>query len=269
MCLPSYPLEPAMTGVSAYRAYLEAARLLPEDAQSAFCIGSVARGWANPGSDYDISIVTTAPHRADGLVEDSIPLDPDVIPIHVGFADGRRWEIKYWTDDQVGQMLAKVSGERFDSGRVAMPLTAVEEVFLEGVLTCLPVTGEEWIARRRADIGNSAYREFVVARSLSLADGAAEDAIGQLAAADSHSAVLSARYAVGHTVDALLESCGCYGSGRPKWRARRMQEAVPAALPFARYWAMETMAGLDRQDPGQWVRDMISWCKQMAMEVEF
>jgi hypothetical protein len=48
-----------------------------------------------------------------------------------------------------------------------------------------------------------------------------------------------------------------------------MLEAAPAALPFDRYWAMETMAGLDRQDPGQWVQDMISWSKQMAMEVEF
>lgn len=258
-----------MTDVSAYRAYLEAAGLLPEDTQSAFCVGSVARGWANPGSDYDIYVVTTAPHRADGLVESSVPLDPDVVPVHVGFADDRRWEIKYWTDNQVGQMLAKVSEERFSSGRVAVALTAVEEVFLERVLTCLPLTGEEWIARRQADIGASAYHEFVVNRSLSLADAAVEDAVGQLAAVDQHSAVLSARSAVGYTVNALLESCGCYGSGYPKWRARRMQEAAPAALPFDHYWAMETMAGLDRQDPGQWVRDTISWCKQMAMEVEF
>lgn len=257
-----------MTDVSACRAYLEAGGLLPEDTQSAFCVGSVARGWANPGSDYDICVVTTAPHQADGLIEDSLPLEPDVIPIHVGYADDRRWEIKYWTDNQVGQVVAKVSGERFDSGRVSVALTPPEEIFLERVLTCLPLTGGEWIARRQADIRNSAYREFVITRSLSQADAAVEDALGQLAAADLHSAVLSARNAVGYTVDALLESCGCYGSCLPKWRARRMLEAMPAALPFDRYWAMETMAGLDRRDPGRWVRDMVSWCKQMAMEVE-
>lgn len=247
---------------------LNADGLLPQDAIAAFCVGSVARRWANAGSDYDICIITPGPLGQTGLATLAVPLDPAVVPVSVGFAAGRRWEVKYWTDGQVDQMLSKVAEERFDSGEVMSALTDMEEAFLERILTCVPISGEEWIRRRREHVRASAYREFVLTRTLGDADGAVEDAIGQLSSGDPHSAVISAHKAFACTVNAILESAECYGSGTPKWRSRRMRDAVPPALPYEQYWAMETMADLDPAAPEKWIMQVVSWCKEMAMEIE-
>lgn len=250
------------------RERLVAEALVPEDALAVFCVGSVARGWANPASDYDICIITAQPRTAVGLVEQAVPLNPEIVPAYVGFSDERRWEVKYWTDSQVDQMLSKVTEERFASGGVASALIDLEEAFLERVLTCVPIIGDEWIHRRRKDVRTSAYREFVLSRTLGDADGAVEDAVGQMSAGDPHSAVLSAHKAFACTVNALLESVECYGSSSPKWRSRRMRDAAPQSLPYEQYWAMETMADLDPEVPEVWVAQVVSWCKQMAMEIE-
>jgi len=107
-----------------------------------------------------------------------------------------------------------------------------------------------------------------VSRSLGEADKAAENALGQLAMGDPQGAALAAHGAMRYTVDALLDSLGCHGSISPKWRVRRVREANPAAMPFDRYWAMETMQDLDRADPEPWVHSTLSWCREMAMEIE-
>ncbi len=147
-------------------------------------------------------------------------------------------------------------------------MTDLEEAFLERLLTCVPIIGDEWIHRRRQDVRASAYRAFMLSRTLSDAEDAVEDAVGQLSARDPHSAVLSAHKAFACTVDALLESVECYGSSAPKWRSRRMRDAAPESLPYDQYWAMETMADLDPEDPEAWVTQVVSWCKQMATEIE-
>src|SRR5262245_57160225 len=98
--------EPVLD-LPAWRAHLDTAGLLPPDTCAAFCVGSVARGWATPTSDCDIYVVTRAPFRTAESVDVSVPLHPDVVPVHVTDVDGRSWEIKYWTDDQVDQMLRK------------------------------------------------------------------------------------------------------------------------------------------------------------------
>lgn len=265
---PLIPDRGPVVDISAWRVRLSAAGFLPPDTLAAFCVGSVARGWATPTSDVDIYVVTDEPFRSAEAIGIMVPLHPDVIWAHNAYADGQRWEIKYWTNGQIDQMLGKVSTKSFDSGEMIMSLTAVEEGFLERILTCLVITGEPWVAACRDKIRNSAYREFVVSRSLTDADKAAENAIGQLAGNDIHGAVLSAHTAMRHTVDALLDSVECYGTVTSKWRARRMRDAAPAVLPFDQYWAMETMADLDRGNPEPWVQQVISWCKQMTIEIE-
>ncbi len=248
------------------RAYLTAAGLIPEDVCSVFCTGSVARGWSNPGSDYDIYVVSEGLFRTTGSASIRMPLDPGTVPVHIRYVDGRRWEIKYWTDGQIGQVLSKVSAACFEASD-SYSLISDEELLLERIVTCLPIIGAEWVTTRRDDVRESAYREFVITRSLGYADKAAESALGQLAAFDLQSAVLSAHQAMRHTVDALLESKECYGTITGKWRARRMREATPAALSFEQYWSMETMTDLNPADPGDWVRRTISWCKVTAMEI--
>ncbi|HET6356857.1 nucleotidyltransferase domain-containing protein [Streptomyces sp.] len=243
--------------------------LLPDDHVAVLCVGSVARGWANDRSDYDLVVITREPFATERARSLPVPLKPDTVPTVTLHVDDRRWEIKYWTDTQVDQIFAKVTWERFDSGTTSSKvLLDIEELCLERLLTCVPLTGQDWVERRRRELSESAFRAFATTRSLAGLDSAVEDALGQLAAGDTSSAVLSARRAVGHVVDALLESQDCFGSAQPKWRARRFQEASPDQLPFEEYWALETMRGFDPAAPELWVKETVETCNRLCMEVE-
>ncbi|WDZ85853.1 hypothetical protein [Micromonospora cathayae] len=257
---------PALTG---FLSELRSRSLLPGDLLALLIVGSVARGWANSRSDRDFYVITKTSWRRPDASSKVVPLQPVHLPREVLHVDGRRWELTYWLDRQVDQMLTKVSWERFESGDpVVAALVEEEESFLERLFTCVPLTGADWVRRRREQVNGSAFQAFLVTRSLARADGYVEDALGQLADGDLHSAVLSARTAFGHTVDALLESGGSFGSQVPKWRARRLKEAKLTALPFDRYWELETMAGFRADDPRPWIEEVITLCKRLSMEVE-
>ncbi|WP_159053170.1 hypothetical protein [Streptomyces regalis] len=248
---------------------LESRRLLPADHLAVLCVGSVARGWANDSSDYDFNIVAHGPWHGPSVRTIPVPLRPASVPAVVEYVDGRRWEIKYWVDVQVDQMLAKVAWDRFEEGAsTARALTDAEELFLERLATCLTLSGTSWVRSRRQELGETAFRAFVTARSLAEADSSIEDALGQLAADDVDSAVLSARKAFGHVVDALLESHGAYGSPIPKWRARRLREVRPSQLPYQEYWAVETMRDFDPRAPDAWVTRTVQRCRDLSIEVE-
>jgi hypothetical protein len=250
-------------------AELERLGLLPSDGLAVFCVGSVAQGWDNQHSDVDLIVITADAWTGERTRTISVPLTPRTVPMVVSELGARRWEVKYWMDAQVDQMLAKVSHDQFESGPTrSRALLDAEELFLERLPTCLPLQGEEWVRQRRADLDRSAFRAFVVSRSLAAADGSIEDALGQLSGLDLCSAVLSARNAFGHTVDALLESRGVYGSQETKWRARRFLRANPPPLSFDTYWALETMAGLDPDRPEKWVEHVVSFCKDLVLDVE-
>jgi hypothetical protein len=244
--------------------HLESHGLTTADTLAMLCVGSTARGWANDASDVDIYVVTESPAAPDGAKSMAVPVSPTTIPAVIDQDGAQRWEIKYWTDGQVDQILAKVDPSRLAPGSVADELAEIEENFIERVVSSLPVTGAEWLARRKRQLADSAYRAYLVSKSLHKAEGSVEDAVGQLAAGDLDCAVLSAHGAMRHTVDALLESLGCFGSLCPKWRPRRMRDAAPAQLDFDEYWAMETMQGLDRADPREWVRTIVAWCERTA-----
>ncbi len=251
---------------------LEAMRrngLLPEDPIAVVLVGSVPRGWAHAESDLDLYVVTEAPCRMAGAREVGVPLDPDVVTA-VEFGDGgRRYEATYLTDAQFDQMLGKVTHQAFDSGTASLRvLTPNEELFLERLASGVALTKEDWLRRRARQVRESAYRAFVATRSLSEADGKVTQALGMLAVGDSHSAVLTAKVAFQQATDALLDSHGVYGTHTPKWRARRVREAALAALPFDRYWALETMADFDPEQPEKWVRRTLESCKDLSLEVE-
>jgi hypothetical protein len=243
--------------------------LLPADHLAVVCVGSVARGWANDRSDYDFNVIAPGPWPGPSARTVPVPLCPGTVPSVVEWVDGRRWEIKYWLDVQVEQMLAKVSWFQFEEGGAAAgALTDTEELFLERLTTCVTLSGASWVRGRRQALERSAFRAFVTTRSLVEADAAVEDALGQLAAGDTDSAVLSAHKAFGHAVDALLESNGMYGSRTPKWRARRLREARPRLLSYEEYWPVETMRDLDPDDPATWVNRVVQRCRDLSIEVE-
>lgn len=248
---------------------LERLSLLPADAVAVLCVGSVAYGWDNKRSDVDLVVVTVKPWDGKRFRTISVPLQPRSISTGVAEVGSRRWEIKYWLDSQVDQMLAKVSHAQFESGRTrGRALVAIEESFLERLPTSIALRGDNWVRRRQEELARSAFRAFVVSRSLAAADSSVEDAIGQLEGGDPASAVLSARAAFGHTIDALLESRSVYGSQNPKWRARRFQLAKPPQMSYDTYWALETMADFDPQRPAEWIECVISHCKDLLLEVE-
>lgn len=249
-------------------AELQKRALLPETCLAVLIVGSASRGWDNGRSDYDIYLVSQRRWLGENGMELQVPLDPASVPVTVIQVDGRRWELKYWLDTQVDQMLAKVSWPQFESGGLADQfLVAREEVFLERLITCVPLCGQDWTRRRRDALSSSAFGAFAVTRSLAQSDSSVEDALGQLAAGDTESAVISARRAFGHTVDALLESVGEYGFYSPKWRVRRLRAANPPSLTFEQYWAMETMRDFDPRDPGRWVELVVRACQELSMEI--
>jgi hypothetical protein len=251
-----------------YLRHLESRGLTTDDTLALLCVGSMARGWANEGSDIDVYVITEAAAKPSGASQMTVPLSPPVIPAVIDHVDDRRWEIKYWTDGQVDGMLSKVDRTRLASGSVGDELAEIEENFIERLVSARSITRPEWLARRKQQVTDSTYRAYLVTRSLNKAEGSAEDAVGQLAADDLCCAVLSAHGAMRHTVDALLESMGCFGSLSPKWRPRRMRDASPSLLSFDEYWDMETMRGLDRADPREWIRSIVAWCERTAGEIE-
>ncbi|OWA20931.1 hypothetical protein B9W61_26080 [Streptomyces sp. CS057] len=245
-------------------------QLIPEGTRAAFIVGSVARGWNNPRSDYDIYLVSDPLHiAADATDAIPVPLDPPVVSVEVFYAQDKRWEVKYWSDAQIDQLLAKVSWEAYEQGTVAgNVLTEVEELMLARLGHCVPLIGADWVEERCERLGRTAFRSFVIARSLGEADTYVEDALGQMEAGDLESAVLSARLAFGHAVDALLEGTGEFGSHQPKWRANRFKAAVPGVLTFDEYWAIETMQTYDNTDPRPWIKNVLALCQDIAMRVD-
>jgi hypothetical protein len=243
--------------------------LLLADHHAVLLVGSHARGWANSRSDFDIYLVSAGRWDGDGCGSISIPLYPPTIQVESFYHAGRKWEIINWQDAQIEQILAKVSWDEFERGRLAAyPLSTREEQFLDRLATCVVLAGEEWVRGRRGQLDGSAFRSFVIARSLRYADDAVEDALGQLDAGQLDSAVISARNALGHAVDALLEQHGEYGSHSPKWRPLRFRAANPSALSFTDYWSLETMLDYDPDKPEKWINEVLTVCQDISMKVD-
>jgi hypothetical protein len=245
-------------------------QLLTDTCRAALVVGSAARGWSNTKSDVDVYLICTEPWSGRPSMEAPLPVDPPVVQWEAFYADGRGWDVSCWLDRQIDQMLAKVSWAEFDQAQAASGdvLAMREERFLERLPTCVALLGDEWLARRRGELDSSAFRSMLITRSLGDAARFVEDALGQMEAGDLTSAVLSARIAFGHAVDALLEERGEYGSHAPKWRARRFQIVRPKALSFDRYWELETMRTFDPADPSGWINEILTLCQDLSLKVE-
>ncbi|GLY26197.1 hypothetical protein [Micromonospora sp. NBRC 101691] len=248
---------------------LDQRSLVPLDCKAVLLVGSAARGWTNVRSDYDFYLVSGTPWPGDDRDSIRLPLDSPTIQTEAFYADGRRWEMTYWLDDQIDQILAKVSWAEFERDRAAgQMLVSHEQAFLERLANCVPLAGEEWVSRRKQELDSSAFRSLVVARSLAAADDAVEDALGQVESGQMESAVLSARKAFGHAIDALLEQHGQYGSYSPKWRPHRFRAAMPSGISFARYWRLETMRTFDEKCPSDWINEVLTLCQDISLKVE-
>ncbi|MEV4556234.1 hypothetical protein AB0K51_04455 [Kitasatospora sp. NPDC049285] len=248
-----------MTQPSALLQRLEAQDLLPTDAVAVLYGGAEARGWADPVAVGRIRIVTASPHEGPAGVPEP---EPASAAGHRVVIDDREARVSWWTGAQLRSVIGRVSWERLRGATVAPLLGEAEELVVEDLLTGSAELGGELLGELRREAERSAFQSFVRTRSLGDAEGALEDAAGQLRSGDVHSAVLSARKAFGHLVDNMLEEQGCYGTYAPELRARRFVEAAPPRLGFAEYWAVETMRDLDPAHGGAWVEQVLAWCAQ-------
>ncbi|WP_317447675.1 hypothetical protein [Streptomyces collinus] len=258
-----HPLDPAQVEQT-----LRAEGLLPDAPLAVYCAGSVIRGWGNPTSDVDVYVVTDEPWAGKQAEHVALRLAPENIAVEVLVHEGRRWDVEYWTDGQVEQVLAKVSHQALETGAdLGSLLEPAEFDLLDGITHGLDVSDHSWRLRRHADLSASALRTLLISRALLRYDEYAEDAVGQLAAGDHESAVITAKLAFGFAIDALLAGHGWWGKS-PKWRARRFRAAAPAELTFERYWRLETMADFDPDQPRRWVEDVLMLGGRISMEVE-
>lgn len=240
--------------------------LLPGDALAVYCVGSMARGWANANSDCDIYVTTVSPFVHSDSFSQAVPLNPPEVRTIVLRVAGIRWEIKYWTAGQVEQMLRKVNEEAFVEG-FPDDLTQREELFLERLLSAVAIGDSAWLDECRQAVLQSRFRAALVMRSLNRADSMIRHSVGQLHA-DPHAAVVSAHHAFRCTVDALLDNVGCHGSRTEKWRVRRVREAQQSSgLEFWTYWSMETMRDLTNDNVESWVKEVLLWCRSQQATI--
>jgi hypothetical protein len=256
------------TGLADIRATIEDHQLMPADCQAVFVGGSMARGWAHARSDADLYIVSVAPWTGATNGFSPVALDPDSVPTNVTYIDGRRWEVRYWLEAQVDQMLAKADWENFHgTDSTGRRLSPHEALFLSRLDGALVVIGAEWMRHRRQQVADSAFRSMFTLRALADADSWVEDALGMLESGDMHAAVLAAQGALAASADALTLNHGEY-SVEQKWRARRVQAVDSSLLPFDRYWAMATMMTFDPEHPEEWIRSVLELSRKVALEVE-
>lgn len=243
--------------------------LVSQSALAVFVVGSVALGWHNSRSDYDIYIVTSKKYHSLTSRPVPVPLAEASLATETFYTRERRWDVTYWLDSQVEEVLSKVSRDSISPGTpTEKTLSIHEELLLSRLGSCLALHGGDWIERNSARAAASAFRELVVVRSLGAAEDAVEDALGQLEAGNFESATISARKAFGHAVDALLESLGQYGSHEQKWRPKRFRAADPDVITFDEYWAVETMQGYQAADPAPWIKSVLTLCQDLAMRVK-
>jgi hypothetical protein len=196
-----------------------------------------------------------------------VALRPDTITIERTRVNREQWDVQYWLDSQVEQVLEKVSWTEFETNSsVGALLTSRETDFLERLTYAVAVTGEDWLLRRREQLQRSALRAILTSRSLHHCHLFLEDAVGQLRSGDTESAVLSARLALGCAIQALLADHGKFAQS-PKWSARQLRETPQDILSFDEYWKMETMRDYTPDHPGRWVEEVLSVCRRISQSV--
>ena len=242
--------------------------LLPAAPEAIYLAGSLVRGWGNPSSDLDVYVIVPEPWNRGDAETGPVSVAPGTVPIHAFIAEGRRWDVEYWTDSQADELLGLVSWASFEAGRArAESLTTHETAFMQRLAFADVVTGAEWLSRRARQFDDAAVKTMIASRALYELDLLTEDAVGMVQAGDLHSAVLAARYAFGAAVEALLASHAEFNE-QAKWRARRMEDVAPAELTFEDYWAIETMRDFDPTAPEKWVEDVLRVCQHIAGEVQ-
>jgi hypothetical protein len=240
--------------------------VLPESL-CAFVSGSIVRGWGNPSSDLDFYVVTEDQWDGPMTVAAHVTLTPDSVPTQIEHVEGQRWDIEYWTGDQVRQCIDKVSWQEFENNVSAGNLLTMHEMdLLERIEYGIALSGGEWLESTRSALAESAIRSILAANDLQVCDVLVEDAVGQMDAGDIESAVLSSKMAFGRAIDALLAHHGELGHSA-KWRARRFRNSKQEVVSWGEYWDVETMRQFHDGPPQEWIESVLLLCRRISFEI--
>lgn len=85
--------------------------LLPRERSAVYLSGSLVRGWGNAQSDLDVIVVSGGTCVPETNGSRPAAVAPGFLPVHSFYAGDRRWEVEYWTESQVDELLDAVSRE--------------------------------------------------------------------------------------------------------------------------------------------------------------
>jgi hypothetical protein len=241
-----------------------------DGAVCAYVSGATGSGWEHPASDLDLYVVSLGPPKGAwervraqaGLHEDAA-----VVPRLSVSSRGRRWDVEYWTEQQMGGVVSRFFDPYWAAHlREDPPFDDLDVEFLHRVRTAIPLLGADWLAGFVEDVDWDGIRRVLLERRLDAVDAYLEEALGLLAHGDVPGALLAAREAFVYVVDALTVNCG-FLSVKRKWRARRMAELQPPELPFEEYWNYEIMAGYTAASAGRWIEGLVRRCRELVLTV--
>jgi hypothetical protein len=242
------------------------AALIPDDAVAVLMVGSRARGWVHQRSDLDVVVVSVSPWSGRVDERHRVALADGSIGVALTSVDGIPCEVKYWTEPQVDQMLAKVGWSAWESGDTGGSLSANELLLVQRLPFAKALSGRDWWQAAADEVRNSAADSQAALASLANADDMLDDVSGLLGSGEVEAAVLATQRAFVHVTDALTASRGHPGTDT-KWRGRRVGAADTDVLPEAEFWRVVTMQDFDTERPLAWLEHTLFRCSQIMLEV--
>lgn len=245
---------------------LQARFVVPPDTVCTFVGGSVAAGRAHATSDVDVYVVTRTPAPVSATKWVLASLTPPRFPAVVRDVGGRTWDVEYLTIGQVGELCAMVAEERARPGSVEPSDADVDLVYRVRCGVELEPSGS-WLAGVQRALDEAGVDLFFAGHAADQAQNRVDDARGLLDAGDERSAVLAARLAFEHAVDACLAARGEMGP-TAKWRARKVAAVGLPGMDVERYWAIQAMSQLARQGGRGWVGDVLAAAEDLLGTLE-
>lgn len=229
----------------------------------AYLSGSYALGWQHAASDVDLFFVSPKdPPEATGLNVD-VTVAPPAPSIGITFHDEIRFDVEYWREAHVDELVA-----RFATPQGRETLSHADLDFLWRLQCGRPVLGDQvWFEARQSQVTPAALRQELARRAVYSAEVRLDDAAGLLAVGEPVMAAIASREAFGRVVDAVLNNAGSVAPPS-KWRPRRLREAEGFTDFYREYVAVETMAGLDADEPAAWVRRVIVRARELIRDIE-
>jgi hypothetical protein len=230
--------------------------------------GSVAAGWGNPYSDIDIYAFSDA--ELDLPVDETAELWPGSDKNGLDWMEwiGRygdiRVDLSVWPTNAVSRALRSVRAPEdaeFYSGGSSL------EDFLYRVSIATPLAGADLFARLREEIADSGYRQAVARHSKVVAENALTDALGQIEAGDTKTALVSALRAAACVTDLCLLLAGelCRGE---KWILRRLEKAPQCGISLAEYRSIAFESPRPDESDGEAALRIARWAQAQIVRTE-